>query len=294
MGSGMIKPKIQVLLCSILGIFHASTSLAMQPVSGPYAGIFLGPTYTPNISFNFNPGAISPNTINSFKSSVATYFGMSVEQLNSLLNGLALPNQNIPGTLKLSVLGGIGGDIGYRIHSDYRLEAEILFNNNPVSDLIIGEHTIGESESGPTVNIDGDLNTAALMFNFIYDIPIQSKNQDGYAAVRPYLGAGVGYAYVFNSLTFNYGENTAEQADGAEPTTLYESTLKRSRSELAVQAIVGVSYFMDDFCWLSLDARYLTTPIKYSMNSPSPINFQTNTTLYSVMLGFHGRIGRGA
>jgi opacity protein-like surface antigen len=286
----MRKSLIHASLSAIFCISSACC-FAIQPVSGPYAGIFLGPSYTPNIDFNFNPYYIPPEKIDFFKRSFASFSGLTLEQLDALLQRITLPNQNIPGKLKMSMLGGIGGDIGYRIHSDYRLEAELLYNDTPISDVTIGNYTIGDSESGPTINIDGDLNTVALMFNFIYEIPI--KSHDGFSAFRPYLGGGVGYAYAFNSLTFQYGENTAEQADGAAPTTLYETTFSNNHSLFAVQGILGMSYFIDDFCWLSLDARYFTAPIAYDMNKYATINFQTNTSIYSVMIGFHGIIGHG-
>lgn len=271
-------------LLSILCI-TPTPSFAIKPVSNKYAGVFLGPTYTPNISFNFNPNNVNINTI-------ATFFNVSVSEIQSLFANKTLPNRNIPGTLKYSLLGGVGVDFGYRICSDYRLEGEIFYNNNPFSELTIGNYTIDSSSSSTTIHIGGDTNTAALLFNFLYDIPIQSK--DGYAALRPYIGGGLGYAYIFSTLEFHYGENTAEQAQGAEPATLYESSLKQTRSAFAVQGIIGISYFIDDFCWLSLDGRVLTTPIKTNvLLETSGINFQSQVQLYSVMLGFHGAFSRG-
>ena len=275
-------------LLSILCI-APTPSFAIKPVSNKYAGVFLGPTYTPNISFNFNPNNVN---INSLESSMATFFNVSVAEIQSLFANKTLPNRNIPGTLKYSVLGGVGVDFGYRICSDYRLEGEIFYNNNPFSELTIGNYTIDSSSSSTTIHIGGDTNTAALLFNFLYDIPIQSK--DGYAALRPYIGGGLGYAYIFSTLEFHYGKNTAEQAQSAEPATLYESSIKQTRSAFAVQGIIGISYFIDDFCWLSLDGRVLTTPIKTNvLLETSGINFQSQVQLYSVMLGFHGAFSRG-
>lgn len=283
----MTKASLACLL-SILCI-APTASFAIKPVSNMYAGVFLGPTYTQNTSFNFNPNTIN---MDSLQSSMAKFFNVSLSEIQSLFANRTQPNQNIPGTLKYSVLGGVGLDLGYRICSDYRLEGEIFYNNNPYSKLAIGDYTIESSSSSSTLHIGGDTNTAALLFNFLYDIPIQSK--DGYAALRPYLGGGLGYAYIFSTLEFHYGENTAEQAQGAEPATLYETDLKQTRSAFAVQGIIGVSYFIDDFCWLSIDGRVLTTPMKTNIKlETSGINLQTQVQLYSVMLGFHGAFSRG-
>lgn len=294
----MKKPSLQAWLLCILSIIQIP-SYAFNPVSNTYFGVFLGPTYTPDISFEFNPNNIPSNTISSFKSSLATYLGVPVDYLNQYLNGLTLPNQNIPGTIKTSILGMIGGEVGYRMCQDYRIEGEIFFNNNPISGLTIGNFTINgsnasflsnESDPNPNFTIDGDLNTAAALLNFLYEVPITNKN--GLSPMRPYLGFGLGYAYVFNSLTFKYANTTEQTNDGAEPVT-YETTLRRNHSSLAVQGIIGMSYFIDDFCWLSLDARYFTTPPHTSTFQTSGVNFQSKTTLISVLIGFHGALSHG-
>lgn len=282
----MKKATVQAWLFCILCLSQ-TPCLAIKPVPGVYAGVFLGPTYTPNIAYNFNPSAIPQSTIDSFESSLATFFNITVAEVQALFANTPLPNSNVPGTVKYSILGGIGGEVGYRMCSDYRFEAEIFYNNNPFSEITMGQYTIEGGSSDPNLHISGDTNTAALLFNFLYDIPLESK--DGYKALRPYLGGGLGYAYIFSDLKFHYGENVSEQAAGAEPATLYEYNLRTARSAFVVQGIVGVSYSIDDFCWLSLDGRMLAAPIKSTtLLQKSNINFQSSVQLYSVMIGFHG------
>lgn len=282
----MKKATLQAWLLTTLCLSQ-TPCLAIKPVQGVYAGVFLGPTYTPNIDFNFNPSAIPQSTIDSFENSLATFFNITVAEVQALFANTTLPNTNVPGTVKYSILGGIGGEVGYRMCSDYRFEAEILYNNNPFSEITIGQYTIEGGSSDPNLHISGDTNTAALLLNFLYDIPL--KSNDGYKTVRPYLGGGVGYAYIFSDLKFHYGENVSEQAEGAEPTTLYEYNLRRNRSAFVVQGIIGVSYSLDDFTWLSLDGRLLASPIKTNaLLENSGINFQSQVQLYSIMIGFHG------
>ena len=188
----------KVTLASLFCLLTAATApcLAIKPVSGVYAGVFLGPTFTPSISFNFNPKAFQNGTFNSFQTSLASLLNITVADVQNLIANKTLRNGNIAGSVKYSVLGGIGGDLGYRFCDDFRLEGEILYNNNPISELKIGPYSIPSSKSSGTFHISGDTNTASFLFNFLYDVPIQSK--DGYSATRPYIGAGLGYAYVFS------------------------------------------------------------------------------------------------
>ena len=68
----MTNAALKACLFSALWI-TSLPALAVHPVSNVYAGVFLGPTYTPNIDFNFNPSAIPSSSIDSFKSSLATF-----------------------------------------------------------------------------------------------------------------------------------------------------------------------------------------------------------------------------
>lgn len=278
----MTKSLLPACLFGVASVLQAPC-FAVKPVAGGYGGVFFGPTYSPNISFTFNPSAIPPSTINSFKTSVANYLNITVDQVN-----LLLPNTNVPGTLTHGILGGIGGEIGYRLCDKYRFEFELLYNNNPFGDLNIGQYTIGSISSNSILNIQGSTQLVGGMFNFIYDFLIPSR--DRYSDLAPYLGFGLGYAYVMNDLTFNYGQSTA--AEGEEPTTLYSYTYYQNRSALGAQAILGLSYWMDDFCWLSLDARYFTTNTVSGKVSNTGISYSNNTQLFSIMLGFHGKMSK--
>lgn len=280
----MIRPSIQAALFG-LSYFCLSPSFAIQPVDGYYAGIFLGPTATNDVKFSFNPSQIPTSTINSFKSSLEQLFNISLDQVN-----LLLPNTTVNGTLKYGVLGGIGLNVGYRLCTRFRFEAETLYNNNPFDSLQLGDYTIDAANSGSTLYIKGSTTTLAEMFNFIFDFPITAKDNDGYSQIMPYLGVGVGYTYAFSELEFHYG---ADNSDPDNPTTLYQTNLSRSRSALGYQGIAGVSYFMDDFCWLSFDIRFFGTSATTIFQPNTGATFRDQTQLFSVMLGFHGALGNG-
>ncbi|HVT63054.1 MAG TPA: P44/Msp2 family outer membrane protein [Legionellaceae bacterium] len=194
------------------------------------------------------------------------------------------------GKLTYSVLGGIGGQIGYRFCDKFRFEIEALYNNNPFNQLKFENFEINSVSTSPYFHIGGDTNTGAGMFNFYYDL--LTHNNDGYSAISPHIGVGVGYAYVQNSLQFHYGYDAAAAAAGT-PATMYEIDFTKQYSTYAGQVILGVSYFMDDFCWLSADARYWTTG---TLKTNIPLidqQFQRKEQLYSFMIGFNGILNFG-
>ncbi|PJD90653.1 MAG: hypothetical protein CK424_08250 [Legionella sp.] len=286
----MTHTPLKVLGIGMLLLLNAP-SFAIKPVQGAYAGVFLGPTYAPSIGFTVNPIASIPSLSSPpgllFRETVATALNISFDQLTSLLS------TDVPSKLTYSVLGGIGGQIGYRFCNNYRAEFEVFYNNNPFSELKIGDYiAIDSMSSSPTFHIGGDTNTGAGMVNIFYDLLM--PNNDGYSAIAPYIGLGLGYSYVQNSLQFHYGSNTAEvTATGATPATLYEKDFTQAHSTYAGQAIMGVSYFMDDFCWLSLDLRYFTTGTTKTTNPFNDGVFQRKTILYSAMIGFNGVLDFG-
>ncbi len=264
----------------------SAQSFAIKPVQGAYAGVFLGPTYTPNIAFTLNPNNIPAATQDAFTSSLETYLNVALPNLLNI-------NRDIPSQLTYSVLGGIGGQIGYRFCNNYRAEFEVFYNNNPFSELKIGDYVaINSVSTSPNFHIGGDTNTGAGMVNLIYDLLVPSN--DGYSAVAPYIGLGLGYSYVQNSLQFHYGSNVqAVNTAGALPQTLYEKDFTQAHSTYAGQAILGISYFMDDFCWLSADLRYFTTGTTKTSNPFNDSVFQRKTILYSAMIGFNGILDFG-
>lgn len=258
--------------------------LAFNPVDGNYGGIFIGVSYAPNTSFTL-PSPVTftgPQTTLGFQS----------------------------GSLSHSVLGNVGGELGYRFCTNYRLEIEGMYNNNHFSQLTINDLTISSPtynlstptrvyfsnmENTPDAHIQGDTNTGAFMINGFYDFFI--PNRDGYSTVVPFVGLGIGYGYVQNALQFYRAQiNANETNDNREIFEVWQS-----RSTLAGQAIAGINYFMDDFTWLFIDVRYWATKSNtptstYTIITPSgatdinsTINiFGKNTQLLSINLGFNG------
>lgn len=235
---------------------------AISPVPGSYAGVFLGPTFTQNINFTLNQFVPLP------------------------------PDSLIPsgttGKLTYSVLGGVGGEIGYRFCTKLRAEIEVFYNNNPFSELTIGNRTINSVSSSAQFHIQGDTNTGAALFNFFYDA--LTPSQDYYGAVFPYIGVGVGYAYVQNSLQFHYNTPAYLITNPQPAMTNFETDFTRAFSTIAGQAIVGVGYFLDDFTWLSADIRYFATNKVETTSANGTSTFTQQAKLLSIMVSFNGAL----
>ena len=270
----------------ILSSSYISPCFAVKPIQNTfYAGLILGPTYASSTKFNGNPSQIPASTINSFKTSMEQLFNISLDTVN-----LLLPNSTINGSLNYDILGEIALEVGYRLCTNIRGEIGLVFNDNPYSSLQIGNYTIDAATSGSELHIDGDVITLAGLVNFYYDFPIPAKNNDGYSRVMPYIGLGVGYAYISDALEFHYG---ADNSDPENPTTLYQTNVTQGRSSLAYQGVIGLSFFLDDFSWFTLDARYFNTSQVNIVRPNTGFTFQAQTQLFSVLLGFHGALGHG-
>ncbi|MDP3560878.1 MAG: P44/Msp2 family outer membrane protein [Legionellaceae bacterium] len=268
-------------------------SYALNPVQGTYAGVFLGVSYSPSAQFVFQPpiSFTGPNA------------SVSAES----------------GSISNSVLGNIGGQIGYRFCENYRVEGEFFYNNNHFKNLTVQNITLtspfysltppnsityNNVENSPDAHIQGDRNTGAFMINGFYDFFI--PNNDGYSTVVPFVGLGIGYSYVQNALQFYREQTSANVTNPASSREILQAL--QIRKTYAGQVIGGFHYFLDDFTWFSVDLRYWTTgsstnpTTQYTLISPtertvinnSYVNlFGKNTQLYTANLSFNGAFDFG-
>jgi opacity protein-like surface antigen len=250
----------------ILGANIAHNAHAVNPVSGWYAGVFLGASYAPSNDFTLSiPNYLSP----------------------------------INGSLNYSVLGDVGGEIGYRFCERYRLEGEIFYNNSPYNTLMFSALTpaqqsqlltvfpgitlsgqgisIQSSTTASGLTLQGQTNTGAFMFNGYYDF--LSPSEDNYAKIVPYIGAGIGYVYAQNNINF-YIDGT--QLQRFQLTDVFQS--------VAGQGIAGVNYFLDDFTTLGIDFRYFTSGNKSQTGNFGYNTLVTNDRFYAINLVFNGII----
>jgi opacity protein-like surface antigen len=184
-------------------------------------------------------------------------------------------NQPVSSTLGFEALINAGFQIGYRFCDRYRLEAELLYNKNPYSFLRIGDTTVHSPDTSTGLRIDGNTTEGFGFINGYYDFL-----GDGTSDVVPYVGIGAGYAYVHNVVKFYYNEellNGSHSVNSTRP---------------AGQAIVGVSYFLDDFMSFAIDARYYATATEKITNRLNQA-YNTHVQIASINLLFNGALELG-
>ncbi len=241
-----LKPGLVVLL--LIG----GKASALNPVEGLYGGIFLGGSYSPSVNLNFP----HPHT-----------------------------KAITPGKLAYSPFGNIGGQIGYRM-SQFRVEGELFYNSAPYHKVTLGPNTYTSEKTSTSLRFKGQTSTAAVMVNGFYDAYFLSEQSN----FVPYLGIGLGYTRVQNTLEF-YCDNMPVVDHtvtlGPNNTCTLSTSAGGPKSNLsdhsnapAAQAIIGASYFMDDFTTFSIDLRH------YATKSMRP--FDSSVQSSSVNLTFNG------
>lgn len=153
---------------------------------------------------------------NIFSSYVALKLGYGQYKSNASVAFAATPGDNqkssySAGTAVMSLAYGV------RLNN-FRIEAEGKADTGSKDKGLFGHDTI-----------NGKLYTAALMGNVYYDIPLKSK-------FRPYVGAGVGAAYVKGDL-YN---------------------LSKSTTNLAWQVMAGIGYDLTEHWKLDLGYNYVS------------------------------------
>jgi opacity protein-like surface antigen len=155
--------------------------------------------------------------------------GLNLLGDSSLENGSSLGIEYDSGYL-------VGGSLGYDF-GEFRLDAEVAYKTNDASDIIT-------TPSGG-FTADGSTSVLSYMINGYFDIPINRS-------LKPYLGAGIGYA----TVTLDVG------IPGVFPTLADDSD-----SVLAYQFSAGVGYEISRTTTLNLGYRYFAT------EDPEMINF---------------------
>ena len=221
---------------SLLLLSHAA--FALNPVSDPYFGILFGGSYQLDAKFKFT----NPTT-----------------------------QQSENGTLGFGLMVNIGGQLGYRFCDSFRIEAEALYNKNPYNFLHLGDVSIHSPSTSTGLRMEGSSTEGIGFINGYYDFL-----GDGTSNLVPYLGLGVGYAYI--STVIRFYDNNILVAGGRHG---------QINTNPAGQVIVGLSYFLDDFASFSVDARaYGATASTFT--APSGKTYNLNLQVVSVNFLFNG------
>ena len=190
----------------------------------------------------------------------------------------------LPGQLGHNIMGSVGGQVGYRWCDNYRAEGEFFFNNSPYSYLRLGDTTIHSPKTSPDLRLKGKTDSGIATFNIFYDIFGNFSSN-----IVPYLGIGAGYAYVTNEVHFYFNNELLTEADYTDIVGAIPS--KKSKSGPVAQGIVGLSYYMDDFSYFALDARYLASANQTIINQQvrrTSNEINARYQLYSFNIIFNG------
>lgn len=144
--------------------------------------------------------------------------------------------------------------VGKRFDANWRGEAEVARRNLNLS-----------SVSNATAS--GDVQATSLMGNALYDV-----DMDG--SLKPYIGAGVGFAKVQLNNTSPFGGSTINDSDTAP----------------AFQAIAGAGYALNPTLDLFADYRYFTTA-DASYTTAAGASTSMDFSTHSVMAGLRFRFG---
>lgn len=213
--------------------------------------------------------ALSPITYALESPINGTYIGMTfgttyippIQDINSSLNSTILSDATLL-TITPSIGADFGFQIGRRFNDRYRIETEFL-------GAYAGLREITFSTSDTTgYNVEGYISTYLSLFLNAYIDLLPSKGD--YRATSPYFGIGIGKAYTVLQTELHLNDS-------------YVGNIVKSKESVSVvQAIFGISYFLDDYTSMGIDFRLQKYgQLSYTGQSyyQNALNFTVKTTL---------------
>ena len=163
-----------------------------------------------------------------------------------------------------AALGNVGYDYGRYNFGNLRSEIELGYRRNG-ADSVTGSATgVG------TGSASGNVGAYSLMANALWDLPVNFP-------VRPYIGAGIGGAYLdFNNIKTSTG-----------------TFLKDNDIQFAYQGIAGLGWEITNNWRANLDYRYFAT-LDPSVKHGGGTSVDTEYTSHTVMVGFAYKFGAPA
>jgi len=160
------------------------------------------------------------------------------------------------GNLSFDTGWSLGAVAGYNFGT-WRLEGEYAYRSND------GSATVSAGTSGVSETGGGDTVTNALMLNAFYDFRMVSPT------VYPYLGAGMGFAWVDQEVT-----TPSFRVDDSDTVFAY-------------QFIAGIGFDLSKAFTMALDYRYFATAdpsYSYNTTTGTSGSFNSESKSSNVML----------
>ncbi|MHB1399323.1 MAG: outer membrane protein [Trichloromonadaceae bacterium] len=170
--------------------------------------------------------------------------------------------KSVPFELKSSYDNGIGFGLvfGKSYNNNLRIEGELGYRNNDLDAFV-------DNDTGEILGAAGDITALSFLFNTYYDIANPSR-------FTPYLGAGLGGAYV------SLDARTVDPEFG-------DIVFSDEALAFAYQLGTGVACKLNRLLTLDLGYRYFSTAkLKFKDQDPSGDNsFETDYSAHNIALG---------
>jgi opacity protein-like surface antigen len=162
---------------------------------------------------------------------------------------------------------GISGFVGWVVDNNFRAEVEAGYRTADVDTVTVVRDDTGGTTAGDVLAVDGSADVGTAMVNLFYDI------HAGDLGFLPWIGVGVGGAYVDYSLT------SPDLAIAASDTTW----------AFAYQLMAGVTFPIADGISMSAGYRFFQTEDFDYADPITTESFATDITQHSVDVGlqFH-------
>src|SRR5690606_25168038 len=171
--------------------------------------------------------------------------------------------------------------LGYRFTPNWRVELEGGYRPGEIGEMAVGDVPAicnAIPAVGPCENPEGDLTSTSLMMNVIYDFGSADST------LRPFIGLGAGLNRVNTEYlgTLAFDRTVGVGADD-------------SSSELAAQALAGLTWALSDRASMDLTYRYLMSNFSFETFASAPVGdfgpVDGRYTDHSISLGLRYAFG---
>lgn len=223
----------------LLSVLIPTTAMAIsEPVEGFYGGLLAGISHGPGSNgVTFVEQSILDRTVFNVYTGKVTYS---------------------------SAGAGGGAVLGYKLNH-FRLEGEILYNRFSTGPLLVNDCSLQNIDiDTPTGICNADFQAKKLGYSGssaatygLVNLYVDFFTPHSETNLVPYLGLGIGKVQIRDFSSFVNTTVNPQFTYQLGDMVSHGSNITVTTN--AVQGILGVSYFMDDFTWAGMDLRYTTT-----------------------------------